>query len=213
MTDTTLSANEDAFEKAHVLFQHNPNYRKVFLAILGECSSSPIKLEDLERLIQNLPSYEKLKQPPYFPISWLCDVACLEESYVDHEGALHSGESLLELDEDEFDDLVATFAYQTTPLGSDIRAHFNPTKRLTSLIESESDRQAVYEDLLHYLTEKRTFAQIAAFLDGREELITTSKDGVALQPSLFIDKLDAIGAIAFDAGWQITPEGKEYLSA
>ena len=42
-------------------------------------------------------------------------------------------------------------------------------------------------------------------------LVGTARDGIALQPSLFIDKLESVGAVAYDGGWQTTPEGKELI--
>ena len=198
-------------QKAVTLFQHNPNYLNAFLLIVDACDGEAVALSELEARVAEVPSYEKLKQPPFFPVHWLFEVGCLEELYLDEEGQLINQKAIAQLTEDEFDDLVFEFAYRTTELGRTVRKEFSPKTRLAVLFGDEPDRVAVYEDLLRFLYEKKSFAQIEALLRNRPELATTSRDGVKLQPSLFVDKLSATGAIAYHEGWQITEEGKEMV--
>lgn len=205
------SNDEERRAKADVLFRHNPGYRQTFLAILKACEREPQALSDLEEMVAAGPGYEKLRQPPFFPISWLHEAGCLEEQYLDHEGRLYRASDVEDLTEDELDDLVATTAYETTEAGLAVRELFSPARKLTALLDDEPDRADLYQELLDYLQEKKSFAQIEVLIRGRDELITTARDGVKLQPSLFVDKLEAAGVIAYDGGWQITSEGKELL--
>uniref|UniRef100_A0A7C9NC87 Uncharacterized protein n=1 Tax=Muribaculaceae bacterium Z82 TaxID=2304548 RepID=A0A7C9NC87_9BACT len=202
---------DDALDRASVLFQHNPGFRQAFLRILQRCRDEAVELANLEATVEEVPGYPKLKQPPYFPIRWLHETGALEELYLDSDGRLHDGAEVAELDEDAFDDLVVAFAYRTTELGSKLAERFSPRNRLAQLLADEPDRQQTYCELLAFLTQKRSFAQIEALLRGRDVLVGTARDGIALQPSLFIDKLESVGAVAYDGGWQTTPEGKELI--
>ncbi len=99
-------------------------------------------------------------------------------------------------------------------MGEQVAEIFAPAKKITELLDAEPERSPVYLDLLEYLCEKHSTAQIISLVRDRPELAgAPNEDGVVPKPSMFIDKLEAIGAISFDEGWQITPEGKEYVKA
>ena len=117
------------------------------------------------------------------------------------------------MDEDAFDDLVAQYAYRTTDNGRALAAEFAPARRLTELFEAEPARKEVYLELLGFLRTKRSYPEVEYHLRSRNVQTFTTEDGTPLQPSLFIDKLGETGAVAFDGGWMITPEGKETLDS
>jgi hypothetical protein len=116
------------------------------------------------------------------------------------------------LSEDEIDDLVADFAFKTNDLGKALLEEFSPADRLDDLLAQVPKRRDTYLEVLEFLCEKRSYAQVDELLRGREILETgPSESDRPMQPSVFIDKLAAVGGIVYDEGWQTSPEGKEYL--
>ncbi len=204
---------DEKVSRASKLVNHNPSYRLVFLKIIAACVDTAQSLSDLEQLVAAQPGYSKLRQPPYYPIAWLHQNYALEEMYLDAQGKLYTQADVKDLSEDEFDDLVAAYAYRVTEEGIRVAEIFSPSRRLSELLQEEADRGGVYLELLEFLREKRGFAQVETLLRGRPELKDTAKNGQTLQPSMFVDKLEAIGVIDFDGGWQITAEGRELLDS
>lgn len=204
---------EELYERGQRLFLHNPLYHRVFLEILNKCDGSVCALGELEEFVAGLPGYSKLKNPPYFPVSWLRDAGALEELYLDAEGKVYRPKDVENLTEDELDDLVDQYAFGITELGRKLSEEFSPKRRLAELLEAEPARKDTYLELLDFLRQKHGFADIQALLEGRDVLVLTAEEGTPLQPSLFIDKLNETGAVAFDGGWMITAEGKEMLDS
>lgn len=203
---------EEKVRKAETLLKHNPSFRHIFRHILEHCENEAVLLAELEDFVENQPHFATLKTPQYFPIHWLVEAFALEELYVTEDGNLLTAEDVAQLSEDEFDDLIVTYAYRTTQAGIEAAHRFSPSRKLAQLLNDEPDRSSTYLELLHFLEEKKSFASIEALLRNRAVLQDTSRDGVKLQPSLFVDKLEATGAITYDSGWRITPEGKEMLA-
>ena len=207
-----LSA-EELYQRGRTLFLHNPAYISVFLDTVAACNGEIRTLSQLEERIAALPGYAKLKNPPYFPVSWLRDAGVLEELYLDAEGKVYEAKDVEALDEDTFDDLVAQYAYRTSDLGRKLAQEFSPKRRLAELFEHEPARKEVYLELMAFLREKRSFPEVEQHLRGCDPQILTTEDGTKIQPSMFVDKLGAAGAVSFDGGWMITAEGKEMLDA
>lgn len=203
---------EEKVHRAETLLKHNPSFRHIFRHILEHCEHEAVFLTELEDFVESQPHFATLKTPQYFPIHWLVEAFALEELYVTEDGNLLTAEDIAHLSEDEFDDLIVTYAYHTTQVGIEAAHRFSPRTKLSQLLNDEPDRSSTYLELLYFLEEKKPFASIEALLRNRAVLQDTSRDGVKLQPSLFVDKLEATGAITYDSGWRITPEGKEMLA-
>ena len=204
---------EERYQRGRMLFLHNPAYIHVFLDTVAACDGEIRTLNELEERISALPGYAKLKNPPYFPVSWLRDAGVLEELYLDAEGKVYEAKDIEALDEDAFDDLVAQYAYRTTDLGRNLAQEFSPARRLAELFEHEPARKEVYLELMTFLCKKRSFPEVEQHLRVHDPQILTTEDGTKIQPSMFVDKLGAAGAVSFDGGWMITAEGKEMLEA
>ena len=182
-------------DRARELLEHNPNYRLVFYRILRHCQDGARPLDELEEFVDGQPGYAQLKQPPYFPIHWLEQAFALEEMYLDAEGGLHAAGELAELGEDEFDDLVAQFAFRTTDVGRVLADQADPESRLRQIL-GESGEKIVPGVLFEF----------------RQKLQSdTDHPGATTYPGVYVDKLAEAGAIAFDDGWVVTDEGRGLL--
>ncbi|MDR1082786.1 MAG: hypothetical protein LBL27_02835, partial [Coriobacteriales bacterium] len=83
---------------------------------------------------------------------------------------------------------------------------------LINLFEIVPERYETFIEVLSFLETKRPFAEVDALLRGRDILSFGLESGDRpMQPSVFVDKLEAAGGIFYDNGWQITAEGKELL--
>ena len=204
---------DEKLARANTLFRHNRAYRPAFLAVLRQCDNEVCELSELEELIKVIPGYKSNKQPPYFPIHWLEEAYALEELYIDNDGNVLSAEDIEELSEDEFDDLVAAYAYRSTEIGRTVREKFAPETQTAALFENEPSRRDIYLQVLRFVQEKKNFGQIEHLIHDQVAAQPATPDGKKPQSSVFIDELEEAGAITFNGGWIITDEGKELLDS
>jgi hypothetical protein len=207
-----MTAPEPGVERILVLFQSNPLYRPVLYRILEACQTERQQLPELEAYISGLAEFKSSSQPQYSLIQWLVDAGALAAFEVDAEGAIITDEQKEELDEDELDDLVKTFAYQITIDGETALSIVNPVTRLEQLLAEVPERYNTYIEVLEFLLESHSYKEVDDLLRGREILMSRREpDDRPMQPSVFVDKLAANGGLVWDKGWKTTKEGKELL--
>jgi hypothetical protein len=81
-----------------------------------------------------------------------------------------------------------------------------------NLFEIVPERFDTYREVLEFLSNHRSYAEVDALLRDRDILMSGRGGGERpLQPSVFIDKLATAGGITWNDGWVITEEGKEVL--
>jgi hypothetical protein len=203
---------EEEYEKAQQVIQQNPKFKQVFIRLLQKCSQEPHRLDELEPFVQMQPGYEMLNQPPFFPIHWLEQSFMFEELFLDAEDNLYTQADLEGLSEDEFDDLITQYAFQTTEVGLAIMKEYDPKQRLSALFGETPERAEIYLDVLNLATTKRSLAEIDRRIRASDAFESLRSDAeVPLTPGMFVDKLAASGGIVFDKGWVITEEGKELI--
>jgi len=207
-------AQESRIDAARALFLQNPLNRPVLYSILKACSNESWYLDELEAHIAGLDEFEKATQPPYFLIEWLVEAQVLDSWEVDVEGVEITPVSKEGLTEDEIDDLVAATVYRTNAAGEAILDEFSPKSRLAESLDLHPARIDTYIEVLEFCAEERSLRELDGLLRGRDVLMDGREAGERpMQPSVFVDKLAAIGAIIFKEGWVITEEGKELLES
>jgi hypothetical protein len=213
-TDKTeiKTSKEPYVERIRGLFQSNPLSRPVLYRILETCQTKCMLLPDLEDYIGNLSEFKSCSQPQYALIQWLVEAGALDELEVDAESSIITDQQKQGLDEDQLDDLVQTFAYQITTDGQTVLTEFNPISRVSKLLAEVPERYETYIEVLEFLRESHSYAEVDTLLRGRDILMSGREpDERPMQPSVFVDKLAACGGIAWDKGWKTTKEGKELL--
>lgn len=212
--DTTMmpaSLVEGDPNNAMELLHSNASNSAVLFRIL-EFIQDPIKLKDLEKNIYEIPEYASATQPPFTLITWLADCDALSIIDVDDHGNPVTADVYPELSDDERDDLVVDRIVVITEVGKDAYEAFNPVRRIQNAFDVNPSQVDVFITTLAFLTEKRDFSEIDRFLRGRDELaLALSTKGEHVQPSSIVGKLSQTGAIVFNGGWIITPEGEEML--
>jgi hypothetical protein len=209
--DPALDFEQKVERTIQLLVSNNLN-RPILYRILGATAAEPMRLFDLEELIQAMPEFKSATQPPYFLIEWLVKTEALSFTEVDAQGMPITDEQREGKTEDEIDDLIEDMIIETTDVGKEALKAFDPQQRLANLLEDVPERMDTYLEVLEFLKDKHSYNDIDQLLRGRPVLVKTrAQDDRPMQPSVFVDKLAAAGGIVYDEGWVITPEGLALL--
>ncbi|MCL1799247.1 MAG: hypothetical protein FWG23_05890 [Eggerthellaceae bacterium] len=191
----------------------NPMQREILYKTLKYCSSRRV-LSDVEESIAAYPEFAGATQSPYYLLLFLVNGGGIDAFDLDAEGEVVTAERKEGLGIDEIDDLVAQYAYETNEVGKYLIEEMSPKNRLVELLDIVPEYYDTYIEVLGFLEEKQSFADVDRLLRGREVLTANRNAGDRpIQPSVFIDKLEKAGGIYWEEGWRITPEGKELLEA
>ena len=191
----------------------NPLQRELFYKVLVFCQESK-PLRDIEQMVMALPGFERTSTNAYHYIAVLENAGGLERFELDDEGDVVDAERKRGLTEDEIDDLVAEYAFMTTPAGQAVVEQHTPRARLIELLNLVPERRDTYIELLEFLSEEpRTYNEVSQLLVGRDVLWHLDSKGnpEQMQPSVFLDKLHDAAAIEWNQGWQLSEEGHAYL--
>lgn len=189
----------------------HPLHRELHYKTLIYCCERHI-LPDVENFIATCPEFPSADQSPYFLLRFLVQAGGIDAYELDEAGRVITQDQKEGLSEDEIDDLIYQFAYETNEVGRELIRLMSPSERLQELFDLSPEHYDTYIELLDFLTEKRSFAHVDNLLRGRDALMAGREAGDRpLQASVFVDKLERAGAIYWEGGWLITPEGREVL--
>lgn len=188
-----------------------PLIREIDYKVLTYCFERR-GLSDIEEHIAGFPEFKSATRDQYSLVTELVRHHGLAFYELDEAGNVVADEDKEGLTENEVDDLVAGFAYRTTDVGREVAARLDPRRRLAELLDAVPSRRDAYLALLEFVRERRSFAELDAFMRacGVAELSRAAGDG-GVQPSVFVDKLERAGAVFYDGGWQATEAALEVL--
>ncbi|MCR5582564.1 MAG: hypothetical protein K6F70_02995 [Eggerthellaceae bacterium] len=205
--------DEEKLDELEFAVTRQSLHREICYKTLAFCQTRHM-LREVETYIMGLPQYAQAVQSPYHLTALLAKHYGLERILLDEEGNVVTPADLEGLSEDEADDLVADEAYETTEVGRRFVALHDPLSRMRELLEEEPLRAATYRELLAYCSsQKRTYNDLSDLLEGRDVLFIT-QDGSKqrIQPSVLVDRLNRVGALVWQAGWETTDEGRRFLA-
>ena len=191
----------------------NPLQRELFYKVLSFCQESK-PLREIEQMVMALPGFERTSANAYHFIAVMENAGGLERFELDDEGDVVDDARKAGLTEDEIDDLVAEYAFMTTPAGQAVVEQHTPRARIIELLGLVPERRDTYIELMEFLAEEpRTYNEVTQLLDGRDVLWHLDSKGnpELMQPSVFLDKLHDAAAIEWHQGWQLSEEGRAYL--
>lgn len=114
-----------------------------------------------------------------------------------------------ESDAAEAEDSIRGVIWKTSGLGEEYLAETEPSNRLHTLFNKESDRIPEYELVM------RACADEPLSLDRVVEILKKGKEerGITnnVHPSVYLDRLEAAGMITWMDGWKLTEEGRDCL--
>jgi hypothetical protein len=202
---------EQQVDKVIAAVIQQPLNREVLYKILKHCKQRQL-LHDLEEHIATYPEFSQITQPQYHLIIWLVDQGGLTQFELDINGQEVTEAQKIGLSEDQIDDLVEYLAFETTEAGAIVVEELNPTHRLIDLLDIVPEWYDTYVEILGFLEERRSFAEVDTLLRGRDTLLVgRAANDRPIQPSVFIDKLEAAGGITWNDGWKVSEEGRELL--
>ena len=191
----------------------NPLQRELFYKVLSFCQESK-PLCEIEQMVMALPGFERTSANAYHFIAVMENAGGLERFELDDEGDVVDDARKAGLTEDEIDDLVAEYAFMTTPAGQAVVEQHTPRARIIELLGLVPERRDTYIELMEFLAEEpRPYNEVTQLLDGRDVLWHLDSKGnpELMQPSVFLDKLHDAAAIEWHQGWQLSEEGHAYL--
>ena len=204
---------DDRVEKVRIAVHRSPLHREILYKLLMYCREARL-LKDAEEEIASYPEFREAGQAPYILMTYLIKADGLEVFELDSAGAVITDEQKIGLNENELDDLIADFAYQSTEAGLAAAYEMSPEQRLNDLLGVTPAYYDTYLEVLGFLSEKRSFADVDQLLRGRDALYANCGPGDRpVQPSIFIDKLERAGVIFWDEGWLTTEEGIQLREA
>ena len=205
--------NEDEFNRVYDSVTKQPLHREVLLAILSYCETARDQA-DVEAHVASLPEAAGAMQSPYRLMQQLVAAGGLTCTELDAQGNEVLPAAKEGLSEDELDDLVQGWRYETTNAGKQVAAYFAPARRMARLLDVHPTAAAAYSQVMRYCEQPRSRNDLAAFIE-REHLLETIQavlpKGSELRPSVLMDKLEAAGMLAWQNGWTITDAGRRYL--
>ena len=203
---------EEAVARLERTVTASPRHREIYLKLLEFCLERR-SLDEAEACVVEYPEYPYAAQPAYRLIRALVDAGGLAWMELAEDGSIIYSEDKEGLTEDEADDLVASFAVETTPVGDQVRDQLSPERRLSDLLDKVPQRMGTYMDVMEFCSEPRSYKEVHDLLQGRDVLrLTSNADGQPLQPSFFLDMLERSGGLAWNKGWKVTEKGKELLA-
>ena len=202
---------EERVEHLKTIIEFNPTHREIHYKTLRYCCNRRV-LPEVEEFIASLPEFETTFQSPYFLLQFLLKGGGTIVFELDESGEIIVPEQKEGLTEDEIDDLVAELAFETNEYGRELVERMSPKNRLLDLLSITPGYYDAFIEVLDFLTEKRSMAEVDTLLRGRDVLMLgrDPKDR-PIQPSVFVDKLEKAGAIYWERGWIITEEAKGLL--
>jgi hypothetical protein len=211
LTEAVQETFADKVAKVEKAVYRNPLHRELLYKVLEFCQQRRL-LREVEDQIATFPEFGEAHQSQYILMTYLINDGGLETFELDEQGNVVTAEQKVGLSEDEIDDLVFDFAYQTTAAGLEVAKQMRPQSRLESLFDATPVYHDTYIEVLEYLRDKHSMAEVDTLLRGRDVLRTGREpDESPMQASVFIDKLEKAGAIVWNEGWETTEEGREVL--
>lgn len=171
-------------------------------------------LGEVEQAMAQFPEFKGATRDQFALITELVDHFGLQFFELDAEGRVVTEAQKEGLTENEVDDLVAGFAYETTEVGRAVAERLDPQRRFAQLLADAPQREPLYRALMELLREKRSFAEVDTFVRSPEgQAACYGAEVGGMQPSVFVDKLERAGVLFYDGGWQTSQAGLEILDS
>ncbi len=200
---------EEAVAKLQGTVTASPQHREIYLSLLEFCVERR-SLEEAETFVEGLPEFSSAAQPPYRLVRTMVDASGLAWIELSESGGVVLPGDKAGLTEDEVDDLVASFAVETTPVGEQVRDELSPERRMKKLLDEVPGRLGTYRNVMEFCREPRTYQEVHDLLGSAPSV--AGVDGQPLQPSFFLDMLERAGGLKWNNGWKATKGGVELLS-
>ena len=211
VTDFASMSFEERVDFLRKVLIRSPLRREINYKILKYCLDRHV-LSEVEDFIGSCQEFKSAEQSQFYILRFLLSGGGIDVFEIDENGEVVTEGQKEGLSEDEIDDLVMTSSYETNEVGRALVEQMSPRRRLLELMEIMPEQYDTFIEVMEFLTQKRTLAQVDRALRGRAVLMAgRASDEIPLQPSVFVDRLERAGGICWNNGWLITDEGREVL--
>lgn len=205
---------EQCAERLHKMVQRAPLRREIYRKILVLCKEQK-PIEFVEESVAHYAELRLAAQNPRQLIETLVLHGGLRKIGVSQSGEVLPDSCPESIPEDAFDDMLAYYAVETTEAGNIVCERMDPQALMRKLLDKIPARAQTYIEVLDYCKTPRSYEEIASLLKGRDVLKISihPSDKQAIQPSVFLDKLERAGSLVWDDGWKLTREGELFLKS
>lgn len=206
----------DAVERGAKLLRSNPTCREILRWALVRCEGEMVSLSQLEREIAALPEYDDSCPEPYFIAQWLADAGCMDFFEVD-SGGVAINRAAMEAagaSEDDIDDAIVGYAYQTNEAGGSVAAGYSPSNRVAALMADRPELKPALLEVLAYLKTAHSLGDVSDHVGHLAARGAEGQNDISVNPIALVNKLSDAGAISFvDHKWRTTEEGMQLLQS
>ena len=205
---------EETCQRIREALNKRPAHKEILRRILVFCRTAQ-PFDVVEDEIQTFPEFEHSGQNPFRFNKYLLDCGGLILLDLDEEGNLITEEQKAGKTVDEIDDMIFSFALETTEAGNAVAEEHDPTKRLETTFRLFGDRKHIFTELLNFCKQPHNYFDIEKHFAGWDftGLKTTSLEkSISLKPSVFVVNMEEAGGIVWkNNSWMITKEGEAML--
>ncbi len=152
-------------------------------------------------------------QAPATIIDMLVDAGALTKICVDNAGNDIPAAKLASLSEDQVDDLVRSYALQSTAAAVRVIGAMHPEDLLNELFEKHPDRVAFYRGTLEACRKPQSFKDLEALLADVKNLPSSNEySSLPLYPSAIVGALEKAGGLVWEDAWFTTDAGDAMLA-
>ena len=204
---------EVAVERVKNALHRRGSFTEIMRKALEFCGRER-SFSEVEAEIATYPEFRYVECSQAAILDILVQVGALEKKSLDKGGNVIPAAHLRALSEDDWDDLVASFALATTEAGRKAIAAMKPAERLGALFAEAPERNEVYVRVMTFCRTPRSFEEVSALLEADAPMASRNPyTDLPLYPSAYLGHLEEAGGLVWDEGWRITEDGAAFLSA
>lgn len=191
-------------------------FRDILYGLLGFCAQERT-YEEIGPFVESFVEFQNNRQESHRYVFMLLRTGGLCEIELDEDGVPLTEEKKQRaieqgLDPEDIDTLVFDWHVVTTDVGERVYEELAPARRLKALLKQYPEREEAFAQIMMFCREPKTMGSIDAEFKGTDLLGIDESSKLKRQPSSYIEKLGAVGAIAWSNGaWILTDVGREYL--
>ena len=210
-TACVTPGSDRALAGLDALLRGAPLHREIYVRLLEFCKECRA-LTEAEDAVRSWPQARQIAQSPYRLIRNLVDEGGLDWIELDNAGVRLTAERTVGLSSEEAEDLVASYAVETTAVGADAAEAWSPQRRLDDLVANAPERSEAFAEVLALCGTPQRLASIEALLERTGFLDTLrAVNGQPLKPSYFVDALERAGGLEWDGAWRTTDAGRRLM--
>lgn len=193
-------------------------FRDILYGLLGFCEEER-SYEEIEDYVKSFTEFHRNRQEPQRYAYMLLRCGALEEIELDENGnRLTEADKQAAIDSgmapEDTDELVYDWLVKTTDVGREVHEDLSPEHRLERLLESYPERTEAFAQIMEFCETPRGMGAIDDAFKGKPVMGFDEASKQKRQPSSYIEKLEAAGALKWDgSAWSLTGTGRDYLKS